>query len=87
MLDSHIYIPAKSKVKQDEVHMILEFAIGDQWGQNEALVANRFITSHDETNGKASMLETFFLSSKSYSPDLIIFSGMFLYLENRYYTL
>ncbi len=36
----------------------------------------RFITSSDELNGKASLFESFAQSTKSFDPDLVVFSGL-----------
>ena len=61
----------------DEVHLILEYDVGEGWGGATAPVASRFITSHDDANGDASSLELLFETVRAArpSPDLIVFSG------------
>ena len=41
-------------------------------------MATRFITSYDESNAKLTMLDTFFNTVSSFSPDLVLFSGLHL---------
>ena len=53
----------------------MEYKVGELWGETQASVATRFITSYDESNSKSVMLEPFFESIKSFSPDLIAISG------------
>lgn len=73
-----VEIPTSCHISQDEVHLIMEYKVGEQWGGTVAPVANRFITSHDESNAKVVMLEPFFESIKSFQPDLIILSGQYV---------
>ena len=75
MLDPTIQVPYQSKVSVDEVHVILQYGVGDVWGLNTAPVATRFITFYDESNSRASMLEILFDSLLEYEPDLVIISG------------
>ena len=76
ILDPTIQVPEQSKSIKDEVHMILEYGAGEVWGSWKAPVATRFITSYDEANSKAAMLETFFETLVVYEPDLVILSGI-----------
>ncbi|KAK3779540.1 hypothetical protein RRG08_045286 [Elysia crispata] len=61
---------------QDEVHLIMEYQVGEAWGDSAAPVANRFVTSFDETNLHMKMLEPFFKVVNSAEFDLIVLSGL-----------
>ena len=69
-------IPLRCKQPADEVHLIMEYKVGEQWGDATASVATRFITSYDEINSKLLMMEPFFESMKEFNPDLIVLSGI-----------
>ena len=62
-------------VAQDEVHLIMEYQIGETWGESVAPVANRFVTSFDETNLNLLMMEPFFEVIKAANFDLMVLSG------------
>ncbi|CAG5133393.1 unnamed protein product, partial [Candidula unifasciata] len=76
MMPTTVKIPVSCRIPQDEVHLIMEYKVGEKWGTSAAPVANRFITSHDESNAKIIMLEPFFESLSIFQPDLIILSGL-----------
>jgi len=50
--------------------------LGEQWGSTRAPQANRFIFSHDVSNGEMSSLETFVASLDEFQPDLVVLSGL-----------
>lgn len=60
----------------DEFHLILEYQVEEQWGQLQAPHANRFIFSHDLSNGAMNMLEVFVSSLEEFQPDLVVLSGL-----------
>lgn len=76
MLDEQIVVPPESLQETDEFHLILEYKAGEQWGSTQAPQANRFIFSHDVSNGAMSSLETFVASLDEFQPDLVILSGL-----------
>ena len=76
LLDQSIIVPDETLANQDEVHLIMEYKVGDKWGDSSAPVATRFITSFDEANGKATSLEAFFSSISHFGSDLVILSGL-----------
>ncbi|XP_033750170.1 ADP-dependent glucokinase-like [Pecten maximus] len=76
MLPRSLNIPTKSHISTDEVHLIMEYSVGDTWGDLTSPVANRFITSYDESNSQATMLETFFESLDTQKTDLVLMSGL-----------
>ncbi|XP_029009261.1 ADP-dependent glucokinase isoform X2 [Betta splendens] len=76
MLDEQIVVPPDSLQETDEFHLILEYKAGEQWGSTQAPQANRFIFSHDVSNGKMSSLETFVASLEEFQPDLVVLSGL-----------
>uniref|UniRef100_A0A0B7BIV7 ADP-dependent glucokinase n=1 Tax=Arion vulgaris TaxID=1028688 RepID=A0A0B7BIV7_9EUPU len=76
LMPKSVKIPKSSRIPQDEVHLIMEYKVGEKWGSTSAPVANRFITSHDISNAKIIMLEPFFESIAAFQPDLIVLSGL-----------
>lgn len=49
---------------------------GEKWGSTQAPQANRFIFSHDMSNGKMSSMETFVASLEEFQPELVVLSGL-----------
>ncbi|XP_041794213.1 ADP-dependent glucokinase isoform X2 [Chelmon rostratus] len=76
MLDEQIVVPPESLQETDEFHLILEYKAGERWGSTQAPQANRFIFSHDVSNGEMSSLETFVASLDEFQPDLVVLSGL-----------
>ncbi|KAK1887283.1 ADP-dependent glucokinase [Dissostichus eleginoides] len=76
MLDEQIVVPPGSMQETDEYHLILEYKAGEQWGSTQAPQANRFIFSHDLSNGEMSSLETFVESLEEFDPELVVLSGL-----------
>lgn len=76
MLDEQIVVPPESLQETDEFHLILEYKAGEQWGSTHAPQANRFIFSHDVSNGEMSSLETFVASLEEFQPELVVLSGL-----------
>ncbi|XP_051898668.1 ADP-dependent glucokinase isoform X2 [Pristis pectinata] len=76
LLDDRIIVPPESLQEVDEFHLILEYQTGENWGEIEAPHANRFIFSHDVSNGEMKMLETLILSLEEFQPELIVLSGL-----------
>eukprot|EP00066_Takifugu_rubripes_P016457 XP_011605723.1 PREDICTED: ADP-dependent glucokinase isoform X2 [Takifugu rubripes] len=75
MLDEQILVPAESLQETDEFHLILEYKAGEQWASTQAPQANRFIFSHDVSNGEMSALEAFVASLDEFQPELVVLSG------------
>lgn len=67
---------------EDEIHLILEYAQGEQWGTVTAKCANRIIFSHDVSNSELTTLEEFEKQLSQFKPDLVILSGS--HLLDRY---
>ena len=60
LIPSNIIVPENSLITEDEVHLIMEYGLNEQWDNLRSPVANRFITSYDESNSKLTMLNKFF---------------------------
>ncbi|MED6288255.1 hypothetical protein CHARACLAT_024775, partial [Characodon lateralis] len=75
MLDEQIVVPPESLQETDEFHLILEYKAGEKWASIQAPQANRFIFSHDVSNGAMSTLETFVASLEEFQPELVVLSG------------
>ncbi|XP_017403568.1 ADP-dependent glucokinase isoform X1 [Cebus imitator] len=76
LLDDNVFVPPESLQEVDEFHLILEYQSGEEWGQLKAPHANRFIFSHDLSNGAMNMLEVFVSSLEEFQPDLVVLSGL-----------
>uniref|UniRef100_K7FGP5 ADP dependent glucokinase n=1 Tax=Pelodiscus sinensis TaxID=13735 RepID=K7FGP5_PELSI len=76
LLDDNVIVPPESMQETDEFHLILEYQAGEEWGQMKAPNANRFIFSHDLSNGAMNMLEVFVSSLDEFQPDLVVLSGL-----------
>jgi len=75
------YFPANMKFlgesdHGDDIHLILEFKVGDQWGKYTAPRANRFIVHSDVNNPKLRYLEQFHEALASFKPHLVIASAL-----------
>ena len=57
LLHKDIEVPGDSEAEEDEVHLILEYKLGEKWGSYTAPRANRFIFSNDRTNAMLLPLE------------------------------
>ncbi|KAG8144956.1 putative ADP-dependent glucokinase-like protein [Naja naja] len=75
LLDENVMVPPESLQELDEYHLILEYQAGEEWGELTAPNANRFIFSHDLSNGAMNMLEVFVSSLEEFRPDLVVLSG------------
>ena len=60
----------------------MEYQANEVYEDIQSPAANRFIVSHDIFNSRMEMLSEFFKITKSYQPDIIIFSGLHL-LESQ----
>ena len=78
LMPESIAIPDSSRIARDEVHLIMEYQVGETWGGSVAPVANRFISSYDESNSRLTMLDAFFDGVRAFQPDLIVISGLHL---------
>lgn len=79
LLPPHIITPTyTAHGAGDEVHMILEYSDGSQWGQVRANCANRVIFSHDISNSNMSALESVEKIAQQFAPDLVVLSGAHL---------
>ncbi|XP_028679764.1 ADP-dependent glucokinase isoform X1 [Erpetoichthys calabaricus] len=76
LLDEQILVPPESLQETDEYHLILEYKSGEKWGSSQAPNANRFIFSHDVSNGEMNVLETFVASLEEFKPELVVLSGL-----------
>ncbi|PSN36343.1 ADP-dependent glucokinase [Blattella germanica] len=61
---------------KDDIHLILEYKAGEQWGIYNSPRANRFIVHNDNNNPLVSSLEEFDKLLKNFSPNLFVVSGL-----------
>ncbi len=67
--------PTFTADSHDEVHMILEYPVGETWATVKSTCANRVIYSHDLSNSRMVALQYLQEALDSFSPDLVILSG------------
>lgn len=82
LLDKRVRVDEASLIDKDEIHLILEYGLGDKYEKWYAPQANRFIVSHDWYNSRMEMLDQFFEITQSHQPDIIVLSGLHL-LESK----
>jgi ADP-dependent glucokinase len=82
LLNKNIRVPQNSVIKNDEIHLILEYDANETFENVQTPNANRFIVSHDVYNSKMIMLQEFFNITQIHRPDIIILSGLHL-LESQ----
>ncbi|KAG8034898.1 hypothetical protein G9C98_007974 [Cotesia typhae] len=64
------------EVDRDDIHLILEYKRGEQWGPYTSARANRYIIHNDNNNPTVSSLEAFDKALKEFQPDLLVVSGL-----------
>jgi len=74
-------IPSEIKVvgnpvKRDDIHLILEYKAGEQWGPYVTPRANRFIIHNDKHNPRVKALDALDESLRDFRPDLLVISGL-----------
>jgi ADP-dependent glucokinase len=77
LLHPHIQVPAPCYKTDDELHLILEYQQHESFHGLTGGRANRFIFSHDDTNGR--MLASDELQgyiAQSPAPDVLVLSGL-----------
>lgn len=62
--------------QQDDIHLLFEYNIGDDWGPYTAPRANRFIVHNDYSNMMLETLDDFVASLSSFQPSLVVVSGL-----------
>ncbi|KAL8607397.1 hypothetical protein ACOMHN_024422 [Nucella lapillus] len=63
-------------VKKSDIHLILEYAKGERWGQYQASRANRLILHNDKVNPYLSGLEDFAQELQHFKPNLVVVGGL-----------
>lgn len=76
LLTRGLRVPSTCHMEQDEVHLILEFAVGDRLGPYSSPVANRFIVTHDEANTRLLQLPQLDAEWQAIQPGLVVLSGV-----------
>ncbi len=64
------------KEDQDEYHLLMEYNIGDVWGEWTSPRANRFIIHSDYSNMMLTSLDSFVATLHQFKPSLVIISGL-----------
>lgn len=73
---AHTPTARRLKASSFSSHCVDWAFLGEEWGQLKAPHANRFIFSHDLSNGAMNMLEVFVSSLEEFQPDLVVLSGL-----------
>eukprot|EP00118_Oscarella_pearsei_P001187 m.6823 g.6823 ORF g.6823 m.6823 type:complete len:472 (+) comp16966_c0_seq2:112-1527(+) len=67
---------ANLHVEEDDVHLCIEYATGDQWGSLKSSRANRLCLHSDIHNPRLGSLEQFASKLKEFSPTLVVIGGL-----------
>ncbi|XP_062544074.1 ADP-dependent glucokinase [Armigeres subalbatus] len=73
-----------SLIQDDDIHLILEYKTGDEWGTLRSPRANRYILHNDHHNPFISSLEEFEQALPGFSPHLFVVSGLQM-MDNYFY--
>ncbi|XP_055607125.1 ADP-dependent glucokinase [Uranotaenia lowii] len=65
-----------SLIEDDDIHLILEYKTGDEWGPLRSPRANRYILHNDHHNPFISSLEEFETALPGFNPHLFVVSGL-----------
>ena len=76
MLGYFFQAGAAAEVREDDVHLIVEYKRQEEWGGVVSPRANRFIVHHDLNNPLVSSLEQFSASLSGFSPQLLVVGGL-----------
>lgn len=74
-------VSADSASSADEYHLILEYAVGDEFLGRRASRANRFILHSDDSNGRVSGAEALHEALAQRAPQLLVVAGLHLLQE------
>ena len=61
---------------EDDIHLIIEYKTGDEWGALKTPRANRYILHHDRNNPMIKSLELLNSTIKDFNPRLFVVSGL-----------
>ncbi|XP_029635163.1 ADP-dependent glucokinase [Octopus sinensis] len=64
------------KLSHDDIHLILEYNKGEQWGKKVSPRANRFIIHNDKSNPQLTSMEIFSKELLKFKPSLLILGGL-----------
>lgn len=62
--------------EHEDVHLVLEYAKGDEFRGHATPRANRYYLNHDIYNARLSVLEEFEEALEGFDPDLVVFGGL-----------
>jgi ADP-dependent glucokinase len=65
----------------DQVHLILEYGVGDRFDDLVAPRANRFILHSDNVNGRIEGLDDFHAAARQFEPHALVAAGLHLLQE------
>ncbi|XP_055537449.1 ADP-dependent glucokinase [Wyeomyia smithii] len=65
-----------SLITDDDIHLILEYKTGDEWGSLRTPRANRYILHNDHHNPYLSSLDEFEQGLQGFNPHLFVVSGL-----------
>ena len=82
ILNGAVETPSYNASSREEVHMILEYSVAEEWAGITSTCANRVIFSHDVSNSKMLALEDVKRIVQKVNPDLVVLSGAHL-LESQ----
>lgn len=75
VLSQHITV-AGNTVEEPDIHLILEYPSGAQWGSYTSRRANRYIVHSDDHNPYLASMEEFAEKLQNFEPDLLVVGGL-----------
>lgn len=65
-----------SNSKQEDIHLVLEYNVGETWGEFRSVRANRLIVHSDKSNMKLESLGPFARTIQQFQPNLVVIGGL-----------
>ncbi|KAM8876038.1 ADP-dependent glucokinase [Synchiropus picturatus] len=75
VLSQHITV-AGNTVEEPDIHLILEYPSGAEWGSYTSRRANRYIVHSDDHNPYLASMEEFAKKLQNFEPDLLVVGGL-----------
>lgn len=75
VLSQHIIV-AGAVVEEPDIHLIMEYPSGAQWGHYTSRRANRYIVHSDDHNPYLASMEEFAEKLETFQPDLLVVGGL-----------
>lgn len=79
LFDSKIELVSEITDIMTDIHLVLDFTEGEQWGPLVCPRSNRFYVNHDVLNTELKLLDVFHERIKEFRPDIVSVGGLHLF--------